>query len=57
METLIRTAFREIRQSYHSAITDWALNDKEQMLINLKEAKEKTDNLIQLLESEDGINT
>jgi len=53
-EELIKTFFREIRQNYYSAINDWALADRKQMIFNLKEAKRKTEDFLKLLEGENG---
>ena len=53
-EELIKIALREIRQSYYSSINDWALNDRDQMVSNLKVAREKTTGLIEFLEGLDG---
>jgi len=52
MEELIKIAFRDIRKAYHSAVNEWALNDREAMIQFLKEAKEKTTMLIDILEEE-----
>lgn len=53
MDELIKIAFVDIRKAYHSAVNEWALNDREAMLQFLKEAKEKTTMLIDLLEGEE----